>query len=414
MKKSVELRKQLAGLESEMKTILDSAKVENRNLNDVEQTDFDSKFASVEALKRSIESAENVEAFEARQASNVGVNVPNVASNNGEKYSLIGHINSFRNGLTGVFKEAQEQGMKELRDAGIAVNSNAVYIPSNYQRDFSVTGDSGTKGGAVVETNKGSIIESLYEGSLLDKLGASKMLGLTGNLDLPKGGSVVSSWVTENGEIAKSDHVIGNIQLRPNRLATRMGVSNQMLVQSAESVDAYLRKEIEKSIQKSLDEKFLENLLASTDVQAVINGVDGGALTFAKVQEFVELAGKADVDIATAKYLINYDVWSALKALPKASGSDKFVLENGMIDGMPFVVSNRVPSNLVKGAGTGLNAMAYGDWSSTIVAGFGIVEILIDPYTEAANGRTILNCGSFWDISDKYYNGKAVSKDIVA
>ncbi|MDR7130694.1 HK97 family phage major capsid protein [Algoriphagus sp. 4150] len=416
MKKSVELRKKLNDLEKEIKSVLDSAKAENRSLNEAEQTNFNTKFDEAEGLKTEITNAERVEEFEARMAANQGVNVPNVVTRSTEKYSLMGHIDAIKRGkVTGVFAEAQAEGERQLTEAGIAINSNAAYIPSNY-RSFSVTGDSGAKGGNLVETNKGSIIEALYEGSLLDKVGATKMLSLVGNVDLPKLGRVVSTWVGENATVSDSDANIGQIELRPNRLATRLPISNQLLIQSSQSVEASLRKEIERSIQKELDEKFIANLLAATDTQAVINGTNGLALTVEQVQKFVELAGKAEVDIEFAKYLINYDVWSSLKALPKAVGSDKFILENGLIDNMPFVLSNRVPSNLEKGtSGETLSAMFYGDFSSTIVAGWGsAIEILVDPFSNAAKGETVLNIGTYWDIKDKHYEGKVVSKDIVA
>lgn len=415
MKKSIELRKQLKAIESEMTGLLDVAKTEERAFSEAEQTDFDAKFEKVEALKRSIESAEKVEAFEARQAANAGISVPNVSTGKREAYSLVGHIDAVRKGkVEGVYAEAQAQGEKELRASGVTPDGNAVYVPANYVRDFTVTGDSGAKGGETVATQTTGIIESLFEGSLLNKLGASKMLGLTGNVKMPKGASVVSTWVTENGTVAKSDHNIGAINLTPNRLATRMFVSNQLLIQTSGSVETYLRKEIEKSIQKSIDEKYIAYLLADSTIQAVVNGTDGAALTVAKVNEFIELAAKADADLDKAKFLINYDIYSALKALPKASGSDRFMLENGMIDGFSYVASNRVPSNLTKGTGEDLSAMVFGDFSSAIVAGWGAIEILVDPYTAAADGETILNVGSYWDLKDAHAEAKAVSKDIVA
>lgn len=390
--------------------LIDTKNAESREFNDTEKESFDKLDIEIRNLDSQIENAEKEEAYKLRMA----VNAPTAKAASKEAYSLLGHINAVRSGkVSGVFAEAQAEGEKELRSAGVSINPNAVYVPSNY-RDFSVTGDSGAKGGNTVSTEVTGIIESLFEGSLLDKLGASKMLGLTGNVKMPKGSAVVSSWVTENGTIAKSDHNIGSIDLTPNRLATRMFVSNQLLIQTSGSVESYLRKEIEKSIQKALDERYIAYLLASASTQPVVGGTDGAALTVAKVQEFVEKAGKAEADIASGKYLINYDVFSALKALPRASGSDKFMLENGLIDGLPFVVSNRVPSNLTKGTGTGLSAMAFGDFSTAILAGWGAVEILVDPYTAAADGQTVMNVGSYFCLADSHEEGKAVMKDIIA
>ncbi|NHE57961.1 phage major capsid protein [Cyclobacterium plantarum] len=415
MKKSIQLRKELAELDKEIKALLDSAKKENRDFSNEEKENFDTKFNEAEELRTKIADAEKIEAFEARMATTQGVNVPNINTNKGERYSLLGHINAVRSGkVDGVFAEAQKEGEKELRNAGVSLNSNAVYIPTNYQRDFSVTGDSGTKGGNLVGTDKTSIIESLFEGSLLDKVGATKMLNLVSNVDMPKGGAVVSSWRTENQTVVSSDHTIGQVELRPNRLATRMPVSNQLFIQSSASVEAYFRGEIEKSIQKALDSKYVENLLASADVQGVVNGTNGAALTYAKVQEFIELVGKSEADTDVAKFLINWDVYSALKVLEKASGSDKFVLADGKVDGFDYVVSNRVPNNLTKGTGTDLSAMVFGDFTSAVVAGWGTIEIITDPYTAAADGQTIMNVNSYWDLKDMYFEGKSVSKDIIA
>lgn len=393
-----------------MGELIDTKNAEAREFNETEKGSFDKLDAEIRNLDIQIENAEKEEAYKLRMA----VSAPAVSVASKEQYSLIGHINAVRSGkVSGVFAEAQAEGEKELRSAGVSINPNAAYVPSNY-RDFSVTGDSGAKGGNTVATEVTGIIESLFEGSLLNKLGASRMLGLTGNVKMPKGSAVVSTWVSENGTIAKSDHSIGSIDLTPNRLATRMNVSNQLLVQTSGSVEAYLRKEIEKSIQKALDEKYIAYLLASANTQAVVGGTDGAALTVAKVHEFIEKVAKAEADIASSKYLINYDVFSALKALPKASGSDKFMLENGLIDGMPYVASNRVPANLTKGSGTGLSAMAFGDFSTAILAGWGAIEILVDPYTAAADGQTVMNVGSYFDLKDSHEEGKAVMKDIIA
>ncbi|SIS88652.1 phage major capsid protein [Belliella pelovolcani] len=410
MKKSVELRKKLAELETEMKGILETAKTEKRDLSADEQTKFNDKYKDIEDLKVKITDAENVEAFEARMANNA----PSIKTDKSkEAYTIMGHINAVRTGkVDGVYAEAQAEGEKELRNAGVAVNANAVYIPSNF-RNFTVTGDDGAKGGNLVETAKGGIIESLFEGSLLDKMGATRFLGLTGNLDLPKGGKVTSAWYTENGEVSAQSHNVGQIELRPNRLATRMNVSNQLLIQSSADVEAYLRNEIQKSIQKALDEKYIEYLLGA-DVLPVEMGVNGGAIDYAKVQEFVEKVGKAEADVANGKYLINYDLHSFLKTLKMDSGSGRFVLQDGKLDGFDFVVSNRVPSNLTKGTGTGLSAMAFGDWSESIVAGWGAIEILVDPYTRSQFGQTVMNVGSYWDLKDLRPEAKAVSKDIDA
>ncbi|MBS9525918.1 phage major capsid protein [Litoribacter alkaliphilus] len=412
MKKSVELRKQLSELDKEIKGLLDSAKAESRNFTESEQTTFDSKYEEAEALKRSIEQAEKVEAFEARQAGNVGVTAPNVTKSK-EAYSIIGHINAVRSGkLDGIFAEAQAEAVNELRSAGVAVNetANTVLIPAS--RSFAAGAT--TKGEALVGTEKVGLIESLFEGSLLQKAGAQYMTGLVGNVDMPKVGTFDDAvWADELEKVGKKSGTIGTVPLRPNRLSAPYVLSNQLLIQSTPSIDAVVRGEIQKKIQKALDERFVALMLASGEVKGVEMGANGGAIDYAKVMEFIQNVGESEADMSNAKFLLNYKIYSAVKQLAKGN-TDNLVLVDGKLDGFDFIASNRIPSNLAKGTGTNLSAMLFGDFSSVVVGQWGGIALTVDPYTLADEGATKLTLNSYFDIKDRYENAKAVAKDIEA
>src|SRR5690554_1405224 len=413
MKKSVELRRQLAAIDTELKGLLDTAKGESRSFNDAEKGSFDTKYSEAEELRGQIADAEKVESFEARMAANSGVTAPNIKSNKVEDYSIVGHINAVRSGkMDGIYAEAQAEAINELRNSGVAVNetANTVMVPS--QRTFAAS--AATKGANLVPTEKVGLIESLFEGSLLQKVGANYMTGLVGNVDLPKVGSFDSAvWADENAVVAKKSGTIENIPLRPSRLAAPYVLSNLLLIQSSPSIDAIVRGEIQKKIQKALDEKFIEYMLASAVSGSVVGGANGAALTYAKVLEFAQKVGESEADLDRAQFIINHKVLSALKQLAKGS-TDNLVIADGRLDGHGYVASNRVPSNLSKGTGTALSAMLFGDFSSVVVGQWGGLMLTVDPYTMADAGATKLTVNSYFDIKDRYLEAKVIAKDIVA
>ncbi|WP_255446026.1 phage major capsid protein [Synechococcus sp. RS9907] len=61
-------------------------------------------------------------------------------------------------------------------------------------------------------------------------------------------------------------------------------------------------------------------------------------------------------------------------------------LGRSQIAGRRLEVSNNVPSNLSKSAGTNLSAVIYGNFADLLIGMFAQLEILVDPYTDLAKG----------------------------
>jgi HK97 family phage major capsid protein len=396
----------------EMEGLINLKDKENRNFSDEEKGSFDKLDEEIRNLDTQIEVAEKEEAYKARMAKTAPA-IKTEKSN--EKYSLVNHINQVRNGkLEGLYKEVQEAGETELRNSGLyQANEFSVAIPSSITRDLSVGGDSGAKGGQLVQTDKVGFLYEMMEGSLIEKLGVQVLNDLTNNVDMPKqSASGDAVWADENDTVSNINFQVGSVPLRPTRLAAPYAISNKLLVQSA--AENIVRTELSRKIRKALDTKFVELLLANAGTIGVAVDTNGGALDYAKVLEMITKVGESSEDIALAKFLMNYKTWSSLKQLKKDAGSGTFVLENNLVDGFEYEATNYMPSNLTKGTGTGLSAMAFGDFTKTYLGNFGAMELVIDPYTLASQAKTKITSNTFHGFAFGYPEGISVVKDIIA
>jgi hypothetical protein len=67
-------------------------------------------------------------------------------------------------------------------------------------------------------------------------------------------------------------------------------------------------------------------------------------------------------------------------------------------------VTNQLPQNgtLTGYSGPGLHTAIFGDWSQLILADWGVVEVIYDPYTQAGNGADVLTMRSLHDVGIRH------------
>jgi len=396
---------------SEMGNLIDSKTDENRDFTEGEKSKFDSLDSEIRDLDSKILQAEKEEAIKQRM---VQTSAP-VTKKENRTYSLVEHINQVRNGnkLDSFYGEIQERGIAELKVKGAySANEFSVAIPSEIVRTLSVTGDAGAKGGEMVQTDKVGFLFELMEGSLIQRLGVTVLNGLTNNIDMPKQkNSMDAVWADENDNVSDIDFEVGSVPLRPNRLVAPYAISNKLLVQS--SAEMVVRQELQRKIRKALDTKFVETLLAQVGTIPVVMGADGAALTYAKVLEMIQKVGESAENIDSAKFLINFKSWVALKQAKIDAGSGDMILSGDRIAGYEYVATNYMPSNIAKGDGTNLSALAFGDFSRCYLGNYATLELVIDPYTLANSGKTKIVSNSFHGFANTYPEAISIIKDAI-
>lgn len=352
----------------------------------------------------------------------------NTAPSNEEKeigkYSLVKAIREAgQNSLTGFEKEMAEEAAKNARDNGLSLEGNLAIpkavLDHNFNNALSVDGGSGgDKGGDLVQTNKGSLIDALRAKLPFVELGATMLTGLQGNLSIPRVSSQGSDPAVKS-EVAAADEVdpsFDSIELTPNRLPAFTEYSRKLLLQSSTSVEQFVRNNLAFKLGKAMHSSIMTSLLANGGVNSVAMGTDGAALSWAKVVEgetAVKAADAGEEENAMA-YLTNSKVTGSAKTIEKASNTARFLLENGQLNGYNVAESSLVPSNLTKGGGTNLSAMIFANWPYLYIAMWGGIDLLVNPYSLDKEGKIRINIWTHFDHGIRHDEAFSVYKDIIA
>ena len=114
-------------------------------------------------------------------------------------------------------------------------------------------------------------------------------------------------------------------------------------------------------------------------------------------------------------YLTNAKVRGKLKTSSKVSGQNGFIWDDGNtpLNGYRAAVTNAVPSNLTKGAGTNLSAILFGNFADLIVGMWGSLDLTVDPYSNSTSGTVRVVALQDVDVAVRYIESFATMVDAV-
>jgi HK97 family phage major capsid protein len=82
--------------------------------------------------------------------------------------------------------------------------------------------------------------------------------------------------------------------------------------------------------------------------------------------------------------------------------------------GMPLHTSQNVPSTITKGtSGATLSAIIFGNWSDLLIGEWGVLDLLVDPYTFSNTGGIRIRGFMTVDVNERYGAAFATIKDII-
>lgn len=279
----------------------------------------------------------------------------------------------------------------------------------------------------------GSFIEVLYNSMQVRQLGATVLSGLRGNVDIPRrtaGGSV--RWTAEQStavtgaNLAIGDSTFDQVQLTPREVTTSTGYTRRLIQQSDPSIEALVRSDLAMQIALAVDSVAIngdntadanqpDGILNATGVTDVSFGASaGGAITYALAVQMIGNVLRANsIGIGNPAWLVNANGWERSMTVSRDSGSGRFLMENNQIVGYPWALSEQVPSNLVEGgSGPVLNAIIFAAWSGMLMGEWGVLELLVDPYTITATGAVQVSAFFTTDIAFRYPQAFVKSSDM--
>ena len=437
------LHEEKGRLIEELNTLQTSINAEQRSMTDTEKTRFNEIDARLDSIGSEVEVLEKLQKRAAEKIASAPVYGAASTSDKNErnemanKYSFKRAVEMAATGRReGIEFEMHQEAAAEFQRAGVSVAAHSVLLPSDvFKRDMTATGGSpaGVEGGYNIQTNVGGIIDVLLPATVLNGLGVTRFDNLTGNLDLPQASTQpAAGWNTENGTATEKSPAFGKVSFSPKRLAAFIQVSNQLLRQSSNSIDAYVRQYLINAMAQELEKAAIKGggtneptgIIGNSNVNVIFAGgassnstnANGAAVVWADVVNAMKAVENSNA--MGQAYLTNPLVKAALQTTSRqASGVEgNFILQSGAgeLNGYPLAVTTNVPSNLAKGSSSTLSGMIFGDWSKLGIASWGGMELTVDPFSGATAGLTNMVLNSYMDVNLLQPKAFAVCKDIVA
>lgn len=269
-------------------------------------------------------------------------------------------------------------------------------------------------GGALVGTQRldAEFIDLIRARSAFLDAGVTTLTGLTANIDIARQLSGSQHyWVGENIDVTPSRLTFGTVSMLPRTIGVRVPISRRGMMQAAD-LENLTRNDMFSAIAGGIDEAIAYGSGTNSQPLGIKNVTGIGAVTFSggtskafptalgggthdcgDWADYVDLETALtalDLDIGTMTYVGNMAVRGALKQTLRAAaaGSDYIMRDDNNVNGYPFRMSNKIQQNDV----------FFGIASEILVGFWGGLDVIIDPYTQSANGQVILTAHQDVDV----------------
>lgn len=371
---SLELLDKKEQLKLQAEEILSKAEQEKRYLNDGENSEFND-------IKKQIADIDD-EIRKMNEELNTKVNKE---IRKMEKFSLLKAINDVANNrqLDERAQEIVEKGINEMRKSGQSY-SGQIILPIEERADIQAT--VATAGQENVAEDKLGILEPLRAANVLVRAGATYMTGLVGNVSIPVYSGSNVGWAGEIATASDGAGTFSEVNLEPKRLTAYIDVSKQFLIQDSNSAEEMLKRDIINALNSKLESTILGSAAGSTTQPA---GIFNGATALTTV-DYASIVGmetsleNANV-LGEYKFIVNPTIKGTLKTTEKATGTAQFLMNGNEVDGIETLVT------------TNAAGIVIGNWNDYVIGQWGGIDLTVDPYTQASNGKVRLVINAYFD-----------------
>lgn len=378
---SLEIQDKKAQLKKRAQEITDLCKVEIRDLNETEQSEIESIKTQIEELNDELRKLD-VEISSEKTEIKTEKNKKAMS----KEFRLLKAINDIANNrnLDNVSSAVVNAGAEEMRKAGLSFNGQ-IQLPTENRATVTVEAE----GEDVVVTEFTNILEPLRSKNVLVAAGAKYLTGLVGDVQVPIMGASNVTWEGETAAAQDGAPTFDNVKLQPKRLTAYVDVSKQFLVQDSLDAEAMIRQDIVNAINSKLEATILGSA-AGTTTQP--EGIFYSASALDEISDFADVCDmEADVEdanvIGECKYIMSNKAKAAFRNMARSTDTTKLVMENGNIDGTEVLNTSHVEGKNV----------AYGDFSNLAIGQWGAIDLTVDPFSQATNGKVRLVVNAYFD-----------------
>ena len=393
--------------------LVNLAETENRDWTNNEQEEADLCKREVERLDGKIERRQAHEDMIARQAQMGGASVSEAKEINkiNRSFSLSRAVQaaSFGKALEGAEAEWAQEASKEYQMRGlqmsgqIGIPASALYRAGGADDFQAGSGD----GSGFVATVVPGVIDALRTPTMAERVGVTTINNATGNLKFPRvSAKAAGTAATEVAADSASGLELDEVTLTPNRVAANTKYSKQLILQGGAQVDAMIARELAAGINETIDKAVFAAAAAGAANQ---NDKANGSVTYADITAAQKAVLAAGGDLARCAFVGSPSAMSILKG-EAAVDSIRAVTEGNSIDGYN---TNFTPNLIDSTADQG--ALLFGDFGlGMVLAFFGGIDLLVDPYSNAGTAQIALHVNKFYDAEVRQGGALSYTYDFIA
>ena len=337
-----------------------------------------------------------------------------MSENEVREFSITRAIDTFCN--KGRF-EGLEAEVSEAAKQRYGRNVDGLCVPTDVlNRDLNI--GTAVDGGNTKATDllSGSFIDLLRNNSVIAQTGATFLNGLQGDVAIPRqSATATASWLSEVAAVSETSAQIDQVTMSPKGLSAMTTYSKQLLAQSSIDIEQFVRNDLASVLAIAQDLAAVDGTGSSGQPTGIM-GVTGVGTISVNANNYinaVNLESEVAVDNAltgSLAYVTNAKFIGKLKQSEIASNTGRFVYENGQVNGYPCFMSNQMPATYNTNT---KSAIIFGNFSDLLIGNWNGLDIVVDPYTSAANRQVRLVTSLWTDIAVRHPESFAFSKAVV-
>jgi HK97 family phage major capsid protein len=279
---------------------------------------------------------------------------------------------------------------------------------------------SNVAGGYLVDTEylSSNFIDLLRNKMLVRQMGAKVMNGLHGDIAIPKQtGGASTFWVSEGRSPEHSQQAFGQVTLSPKSIAAYTDFTRKLVLQASPDIENLVRNDLATVIALEIDRAAICGSGIGAEPLGIMNtaGIasvifaDDNAINWAKIVDLESKIAAKNADIGTLGYLCNAAMRGLLKSTEKSQNTAEYLWESrgadpgfGYLNGYRVGTTNQMPAD----------TMLFGNFSDLIIGQWGVLDVLVDPYTLGTSGGIRIRVMQDVDVAIRHAESFAVLKKI--
>jgi HK97 family phage major capsid protein len=276
--------------------------------------------------------------------------------------------------------------------AGMFIDPEAIFeswartFPNRLAQRSTLVTTTTTLGGNLVGTQimPGQFIDLLRNRMKTAQAGVTMLTGLQQNCAIPKQSAAGSAyWVADNADLTGSNPTFGQVSLSPHNVGAYNDYSRQLLLQSTPSIDGLVVNDLVRIIALAIDAAIINGSGSAGQPTGILNwpsltSNSDASISWTKIVAHESDVATANADVEGMGFMITPANRGKFKTTAKIGSTYPVFLmdDNNTMAGYPCWTTNQMPAN----------TLLFGDWSQAVLAEWGLLSLLVDPYTGSKAG----------------------------